>query len=293
MSMELLYPEREKELRDFEGKLGVGFLNVNLLNQSLTHSSYGHEKNLPDNERLEFLGDAVLKLAATEYLYNKFPGHAEGDLTKIRATVISDETFSRVGAKLGLGEVLLLSSNEKKSGGARRKSNLANAFEALIGAVFLDAGLGKARDIIVEALREEIETVSRAGYISDYKSALQEYAQKHMQQLPHYHVIKETGPRHRRVFWIEVRVRGKKYGIGRGANKKEAEQRAASMALKGLKLEEKGGKVAPSNRTAPAPRSAPAVKSAPRKESKEREGKETDAGLRGLISRVRKKIKLQ
>ena len=282
--MELLHPEREKELRDFEGKLGVGFLNLNLLNQALTHSSYGHEKNRPDNERLEFLGDAVLKLAATEYLYNKFPGYAEGDLTKIRATVISDETFAGVGAKLGLGDVLLLSSNEKKSGGAKRKSNLANTFEALIGALYLDSGLGKARDLIVERLRGEIETVSSAGYIRDYKSALQEYAQKQKHQLPHYRVIKESGPKHRRVFWIEVRVRGKKYGIGRGANKKEAEQRAAAMALKGLKLEEKGEK------GAPPPRSAPAVKSAPRKDNKE--SKEPDAGLRGLISRVRKKIKL-
>jgi ribonuclease-3 len=265
--MEPLSPEREKELHDFENKLGVTFLNPNLLNQSLTHSSYGHEKSLPDNERLEFLGDAVLKLAATEYLYNKFPAYAEGDLTKIRATVISDETFARVGGKLGLGDMLLLSANEKKSGGQRRKSNLANAFEALIGALYLDGGLGKARDLIVDRLREEIETVSRAGYIRDYKSALQEYAQKHKQQLPHYRVIKETGPRHRRVFWIEVSVRGKKYGLGRGGNKKEAEQRAAAMALKGLKLEEKG--------VAPA-----------RGEKKE------PVGLRGLISRVRKKIKL-
>ena len=267
--MELLSSERQKELRDFEGRLGVTFLNLNLLNQSLTHSSYGHEKNQPDNERLEFLGDAVLKLAATEYLYNKFPSYAEGDLTKIRATVISDETFARVGNKLGLGDLLLLSANEKRSGGQRRKSNLANVFEALIGAVYLDAGIGKARDLIVEALREEVETVSRAGYISDYKSALQEYAQKKKQQLPHYRVIKESGPKHRRVFWIEVRVRGKKYGIGRGGNKKEAEQRAAAMALKALKLEEKGG---------------PAVKG---------EKREPSAGLRGLISRVRKKIKLE
>jgi ribonuclease-3 len=285
--MEPLSPERQKELQAFESRLGVTFLNLNLLNQSLTHSSYGHEKGQPDNERLEFLGDAVLKLAATEYLYNKFPSYAEGDLTKIRATVISDETFARVGNKLGLGEMLLLSPNEKRSGGQRRKSNLANVFEALVGAVYLDAGLGKARDIIVEALQGEIETVSRAGYISDYKSALQEYAQKHMQQLPHYHVIKETGPRHRRVFWIEVRVRGKKYGVGRGPNKKEAEQRAAAMALKGVKLEEKGAK-------APAPvTKAPAAKAPTAKISERSERKEPNAGLRGLISRVRKKIKLQ
>jgi len=269
--MELISAERQKELHDFESRLGVTFLNLNLLNQSLTHSSYGHERGMPDNERLEFLGDAVLKLAATEYLYNKFPGHAEGDLTKIRATVISDETFSRVSNKLGLGDLLLLSANEKRSGGQRRKSN-------------------KARDLIVEVLRGEIETVSRAGYISDYKSALQEYAQKYQQQLPHYRVIKESGPKHRRVFWMEVRVRGKKYGVGRGGNKKEAEQRAAAMALKGLKQEEKGGP-APRSEARREPRSEP--RSEPRREPRVEKKDPGGAGLRGLISRVRKKIKLE
>lgn len=262
--MEPLSAEREKELQEIEKKLGSSFLNKQLLNQALTHSSYGHEKSLPDNERLEFLGDAVLKLVTTEHLYNKFPGYAEGDLTKIRATVISDDTLGNVGRKMDLGEYLLLSANEKKSGGQKRKSNVANTFEALIGAIYLDAGLGKVRDILIDLLRDEIEKVSRVGYIRDYKSALQEYAQKQKWELPHYRVIKEAGLRHRRVFWMEVKVKGKRCGIGRGANKKEAEQRAASMALKRVKMGEK-------QRT---------------------EGKETSSGLRGLISRVRRKIKL-
>lgn len=230
-------PEREKELHELEKKLGVSFLNKNLLNQSLTHSSFGHENNIPDNERLEFLGDAVLKLVITEYLYNKFPGHAEGELTKIRAAVISDDTLAGLGKKLDLGDFLLLSGNENKSGGQKRKSNIANAFEAIVGAAYLDAGLGRARDLIIDVLREEVEKVSRAGYISDYKSTVQEYAQKHKRELPHYRVIKESGPKHRKVFWIEVKVKGRRYGIGRGANKKEAEQRAAAMALKRLKKE--------------------------------------------------------
>lgn len=253
---------------ELEKKISVFFQNKNLLNQALTHSSYGHERGVPDNERLEFLGDAVLKLVTTEYLYNKFPGHSEGDLTKIRASVISDETLAWVGKNLDLGDFLLLSVNESKSGGQKRKSNIANAFEALVGAVYLDAGIGKARDLIIDVLREEIEKVSRVGYIRDYKSALQEYAQKHKRELPHYRVIKEAGPRHRRVFWMEVKIKGRRYGIGRGANKKEAEQRAAAMALKRIKLEEKGHSV-----------------------GKPGERKET-AGLRGLISRVRRKIKL-
>ena len=269
--MEQLTPEREKELQEIEKKLGVSFLNKALLNQSLTHSSYGHEKNCPDNERLEFLGDAVLKLVISEYLYNKFATFSEGGLTKIRAVVISDETLAKVGKKLNLGEHLLLSENEKKSGGQKRNSNMANAFEAVVGAVYLDGGIGRARDIIVEFLREETEIVSRVGYIRDYKSALQEYAQKHKRELPHYRVIKEAGPKHRRVFWIEVKVKGRRYGIGRGRNKKEAEQRAATMALKRLKLEEKGH---------PTPR--------PERRSERKES----TGLRALISHVRGKMKL-
>ncbi|MDD4179442.1 MAG: ribonuclease III [Candidatus Margulisbacteria bacterium] len=264
--MEPLSPEREKELQELESKLGVSFLNKNLLNQSLLHSSYGHEKSLPDNERLEFLGDAVLKLVMTEYLYNKFPGYAEGDLTKIRATVISDETLATVGKKINLGAYVLFSGNEIKSGGQKRKSNVANAFEALIGAVYLDSGLGRARDFINELLRGEVETVSKAGYIRDYKSAFQEFAQKSKHELPHYRVIKETGPRHRRVFWIEVKLKGKRCGVGRGANKKEAEQRAAAMALKRAKGGEK---------------------------KKETTKETTNGGLRALISNVRKRINLK
>ncbi|HVN67896.1 MAG TPA: ribonuclease III [Candidatus Sulfotelmatobacter sp.] len=261
--MEQLTPERAKLLEELEKKIGVSFLNKNLLNQSLTHSSYGNENNRPDNERLEFLGDAVLKLVISEYLYNKFPQHAEGELTKIRAAVISDETLAKVGKNSELGDYLLLSANEKKSGGQKRKSNVANTVEALIGAIYLDNGLGKARDLIVEFLREEVEMVSRAGYIRDFKSALQEYTQKRKWDLPHYHVIRESGPKHRRVFWMEVNIKGKRFGVGRGANKKEAEQKAAALALKQLQNEGK----------------APAKPNDP-------------PGIRGLFHRVKKKINL-
>ncbi|OGC34216.1 ribonuclease III [candidate division WOR-1 bacterium RIFOXYB2_FULL_48_7] len=238
--MERLTPEREKVLQELENRLGISFLNKLLLNQSLTHSSYGHEKSIPDNERLEFLGDAVLKLVVSEYLYNRFPNSAEGDLTKIRAAAISDDTLAEEGQRFELGEYLLLSLNEKKGGGQKRRSNIANAAEALIGAIYLDAGIGKARDFVVELLRQQIDKVSREGYISDFKSALQEYAQKHKWDLPHYRVIKEVGPKHRRLFWMEVRLKGRRYGVGRGANKKETEQKAAAMALKRLEQEEKG-----------------------------------------------------
>lgn len=255
-------PQRENELNELENKIGTSFLNKALLNQALLHSSFGHEKNLPDNERLEYLGDAVIKLAVSEYIFNKFPEKAEGDLTKIRASVISDETLSRLGRELNLGEYLLLSANEKRTGGTKKKSNLANTFEALIGAVYLDAGLGKSREIIISRLEAEIDRISRKGYIIDYKSALQEFTQKRKWQLPHYHIMKESGPRHRRVFWVEVKIKGQRYGMGRGRNKKEAEQRAATQALKSLTTEEKQGE------------------------------KKVTQGIRSLISQVRKRIKI-
>jgi ribonuclease-3 len=254
--------QREKQLNEIERKLGTSFLNKSLLNQALVHSSYGNENNIPDNERLEFLGDAVLKLIISEYIYHKFPDRAEGDLTKIRAAVISDETLSRIGRGLDLGIYLLMSGNERRTGGVRKKSNLANTFEALLGAVFIDAGLGKARNLIIDSLRAEIEKTSRKGYIIDFKSALQEFTQKRKWHLPHYRVIKETGPRHRRVFWMEVKIKGKRYGMGRGRSKKEAEQRAATQALRALKGEEKTGE------------------------------KKVSRGIRKFISHVKKRIKM-
>lgn len=257
--MEQMPPEREDKLRELEKKIETSFINKALLDHALTHSSYGHEKNIPDNERLEFLGDAVLKLVISEYLFHKFPERAEGDLTKIRASVISDETLAVVGRQLLIGDYLLLSANEKRTGGPRRKSNLANAFEAVIGAIFLDSGIGTSREVILAFLAGEVEKVSRAGYIRDYKSAIQEITQKKKWELPHYRVVKEAGLKHRRVFWIEVKINGKRYGLGRGRNKKEAEQRAAMHALRRFKLEGK-------------------------------EQKEEEKGFRNIIHQVRKRI---
>jgi len=229
----MLTSRREKLLQEIESKMGITFLNKSLLNQSFTHSSFAHESKgkVFDNERLEFLGDAVIKLVISEYLYNKFPGHSEGDLTKIRAVTISDDILAGVAIKLKLGQFLLLSTNERRTGGADRRSNLADCFEALTGAIYLDAGLGKARDILIEQLLPEIEKASKEGYISDFKSALQEFVQKKKWGLPMYNVLKETGPKHKKVFIMEANIRGQRYGVGHGKNKKEAEQAAAKVAL--------------------------------------------------------------
>jgi len=238
----MLTPRREKQLQDLENKLGIKFLNPSLLNQSLTHSSYAYESKvkIPDNERLEFLGDAIIKLVISEYLYNKFPGHAEGDLTKVRAVVISDDILASVSKKLQLGEFILLGSNERRSGGKDRKSNLANSFEAVVGAIYLDEGLGKARDVLLQLLTPEIEKTSKKGYISDYKSALQEFVQKKKWGLPFYEVLKEVGPKHKKIFVIEVKIKGQGYGIGKGPNKKDAEQAAAKVALSKLTSHQSG-----------------------------------------------------
>ena len=239
----MISPHRGKQLKELESKLGIGFLNQNLLNQALTHASYAYEikkkekKVIADNERLEFLGDAILKLVTSEHLLNKFPTYQEGDLTKIRAMVVSDETLSQVARRFNLGGYLLLGANEKRTGGILRKSNLANAFEALIGATYLDQGIGKTRDLLLDFLKEEIEKVSQVGYIRDYKSTFQEYVQKKGCGLPAYQVTREIGPKHKRIFVVEAKVKGKICGRGKGLSKKEAEQSAARQALSHFKRE--------------------------------------------------------
>ncbi|NQT30292.1 MAG: ribonuclease III [Candidatus Saganbacteria bacterium] len=243
--------ERLEQLKNLEEKISLSFLNKALLNQSLTHSSYANEYlGSPEhsNERLEFLGDAVLKLVSSEYLFNKFPQKQEGELTKIRSSAVSDLTLASVGRHLELGEYVLLGSNEIRTGGRRRRSNVANALEALIGAIYLDAGIGKARDFIVEAINNEVEKVSQEGFIRDYKSTLQEITQKEKWGLPQYKVIKETGPRHKRVFCIQVKVKNKILGTGRGGSKKEAQQRAASSAYRNLQKEQKEKEAPPSEK---------------------------------------------
>jgi ribonuclease III len=229
----MLTSRREQQLAELESKLGLSFVNKTLLSQAFTHSSYAHESTdkIFDNERLEFLGDAVIKLVISEYLYNKYPASQEGDMTKIRAVAISDEIFFDVAKRLKLGEYLLLGANEKRTGGAERKSNVANVFEAFIGALYLDAGLGKSRDILLGLLVPEIEKISKTDYMKDYKSALQEYVQKKKWGLPSYHVIKESGPKHKKMFSIEVMIKGQSHGVGQGHNKKEGEQAAAKVAL--------------------------------------------------------------
>lgn len=231
-------PIRKRSLKELSSKLGLEFPSEKLFSQALTHSSYVNEfkkNNLGDNERLEFLGDAVLKLVVSEYLYNIYPDKAEGALTKIRGAVISDAYLVNIARKLELGKYLLLGKNEKSSGGDKKKSNIANALEAIIGVIYLEFGIEKSKEVIIRLLRDLIEKTSAEDFIIDYKSTLQEYAQKNKQPLPVYCVVKELGPKHRKIFWIEVKIDNKGYGMGRGYTKKEAEQKSAKTALDRLK----------------------------------------------------------
>lgn len=233
-------PNRKRHLKEIASKLGLEFPSEKLFNQSLTHSSYVNEfkKNeLSDNERLEFLGDAVLKLVISEYLYKKYPDKAEGDLTKIRGAVISDAYLVNIARDLELGKYILLGKNEKASGGDKKKSNTANALEAIIGVIYLEFGIEKSKEIIIKLMSDSIEKTSAQDFIIDYKSALQEYTQKNKNSLPYYSVVKELGPKHRKIFWIEVKIENMPYGLGRGHTKKEAEQKAAKKALDKLKEE--------------------------------------------------------
>ncbi len=234
-------PFRQEQLRELEAKLGTRFFSEDLVDQALTHSSYVNEYKKPgisDNERMEFLGDAVLKLVVSDYLFEHYPDKDEGALTKIRAAVVSDLSLSEISKNLNIGSYLLLGRNERSSGGEKKKSNLANALEAVIAAIYMGTGIDEAKRVVMNLLKEPIEKAAAEGFIIDYKSALQELCQKSKWGLPFYRVAKELGPKHKRIFVIEVKIKGLGYGTGRGLSKKEAEQNAARATLS--KLKEKG-----------------------------------------------------
>jgi len=230
--------ERVTRLRELCRILGVRFRDLRLLNQALKHRSYVHEKNMErgeSNERMEFLGDAVLGLLVNAHLYNRFSSRQEGKLTKIKSLVVSEAVLSETAERLSLGGYVLLSQNERDSGGAERSSILSDAFEAVLGAVYLDSGLKGARVFVREHLLSEIDRLLEVDEYRNYKSMIQEYAQKQMGARPRYRVVSAKGPEHERTFVVELKLKGRAYGRGEGKNKKEAEQIAARNALRKLK----------------------------------------------------------
>ncbi|MBP2642177.1 MAG: Ribonuclease 3 [Firmicutes bacterium] len=220
--------------------LGVRFNNRDLLVQALTHSSYANERKAVSklhNERLEFLGDAVLDLIISDYLYVKYDKLPEGELTKARAALVCEASLARAAAELKLGQYLLLGKGEAASGGRNRASILADAFEAVIGSVYVDCGLEKVCQIVINLLSHDLEVVESGGYINDYKTLLQEEVQKNGDAKIVYQVVAESGPDHSKVFEVAVQVNGETRGAGQGKTKKEAEQHAAKQALSKLNTE--------------------------------------------------------
>ncbi len=231
-------PARLAGLREVQRALGVRFRRIELLDQALSHSSFINElpnEKLQHNENLEFLGDAVLELIISHELFDDYPQYCEGDLTKLRAAIVRKTTLARIAKRIGIGPYVRLGKGEELGGGRKRNSLLADALEAVIGAIFVDAGLKAARKFIIRHFGEDITRLDQDHHKMDYKSILQETTQARFQTLPKYSVVSESGPPHNRTYEISITIGGELYGAGKGGNKKDAQQKAARLALRKLR----------------------------------------------------------
>lgn len=223
------------QLKTLEKKIGVKFKDEELLRTALTHRSYLNENrdfHLPHNERLEFLGDAVLELIVTDHLYNIYD-NPEGDLTSWRSALVRGEKLAVLSERLGIGKALLMSKGEEKSGGRDRAGLLANAFEAVTGAMYLDQGYDVTKEFVHKTVVAELPKIIKNELHRDAKSKLQEVTQEAVGLTPRYKVREETGPDHDKRFTVAVVVEDNELGTGQGSSKQQAEQRAAETALKG------------------------------------------------------------
>ena len=224
-------PGRKKVLAAFLKAAGLRFKKLELLNLSFIHRSVSNESNHKiNNERLEFLGDAVLGAVTAAILYKRLAEHSEGELAKIKSVVVSEDILSGVARELQIDNLLILGKGEENSGGRTKKAILADTLEALVGALFLDSGYRAAAVFVSRFIDGEISRVLENRHHQDYKSLLQELCQQRYRNYPVYRLIKRSGPEHERIFWIEVLVNGAVHGPGVGRSKKTAEQAAACMA---------------------------------------------------------------
>ena len=228
--------ERTKELRELIKTIGIPFHNLVLLNSAFTHKSFLNETSLPyeDNERLEFLGDSVLSLVVSSYLYKKFSTHSEGRLSKIKSRVVSGAALAKISNSLELSKYLLLGKGERASGGATNRSNLENLLEAFIGAIYLENGISAVEDFILPHIDDIIENEMHS--YKDFQTALQEICQKKFKILPDYEILSEEGPDHNKVFRVKVKIKNVGEKIGSGNSKQKARQDAASKMLKSMKI---------------------------------------------------------
>lgn len=224
----------EEQISRLKERLKISWRDPGLLRQALTHSSYAYEnrgRRCENNQRLEFLGDAVLELVVSEFLYRNYPEWPEGKLTKLRAAVVCEPSLAKVAQELNLGECLLIGHGEDQNGGRERPSILADAFEALLGAIYLDQSLEACRKFAIEQLSGIIKAAVQGKFERDYKTELQELLQKNSPEPIKYVILKEEGPDHDKSFTAGIVYRGKLLGKGKGRSKKEAEQQAAKRAL--------------------------------------------------------------
>lgn len=235
--MELEFARLQK-LNELQAAIGYKFKDTELLNTALTHTSYvkGDGNGSVHNERLEFLGDAVLELCVSEKLYKEYPELNEGVMTRVRSLSVCEGALHKSAVGFGLGNYLLLSHGEEHSGGRSKPSILADAMEAVIGAVFLDGGMGEAKRLVLHAVEGHIERAVRNVNTKDYKTLLQEHVQKQHQGNVMYDLIDTSGPDHQRVFTLQAVIAGEPKGVGSGGSKQEAGQKAAKATLEGLGL---------------------------------------------------------
>lgn len=224
--------QKKHNLNELEETIGYTFKDKLYIKTAVTHSSYANESKYGDksNERLEFLGDSVLSIVVSDYIFKNCPNYPEGDLSKLRAALVCEKTLSRFAKKIHLGEFLKLSHGEENIRGNERPSILADAFEALIAAIYLDGGMEQAAKFIMEFVKPEIDS-PRSFSFKDYKTTLQEIIQKNPEEKITYVLVGESGPDHDKHFTVEVRLNSNKIGKGGGRSKKEAEQQAAREAL--------------------------------------------------------------
>ena len=226
-----------EQIKEFQEKIGYQFQQEGLLRQALTHSSYANEhrmKKLSDNERLEFLGDAVLEIVTSDFLYHEHSDVPEGELTRVRASIVCEQTLAFCTRTLNLGDYLFLGKGEDQTGGRKRKSILSDAFEAIIGAIYLDGGFANAKEFIHRFVLNNVEHMQ---LFYDSKTILQEIVQANFKEVISYHLIGEEGPDHNKTFRVAVHIGEEEYGVGEGRTKKAAEQEAAYISI--LKLHEK------------------------------------------------------
>jgi ribonuclease-3 len=228
------------DIKKLQKILGVSFNQPALLEQALVHSSFINENpasNINHNERLEFIGDAVLGFIIAEKLYQELPDLSEGEMTKARATLVRRDTLANIADNIKLGDFLFMGRGEEATGGRNKAPNLAGALEAVIAAIYLDKGIGTAKEVVSRLFAEEWQKLVSQGVGIDYKSRLQELTQSKYQSTPVYRLVGETGPDHDKTFIVEVVINGKSQGVGTGKSKKLAETEAARLALATLKVD--------------------------------------------------------